>query len=221
MSTLTQTQVASMLSLQHTLNSVVNPNWIAANYPWGRAILVEAVEALDHIGWKWWKGAPPWSATQIKLELIDIWHFGLSMILQESAGDQTLASKTLSTYLEATELQGPDMTAGLSLQDLFQLIAGTGAQHQFNGAAFIGAMQNLGLSWSELYTTYVAKNVLNLFRQANGYKDGTYIKMWNGKEDNEVLEFIMKGNEQAAPHDLMYALDEAYKDVVPPFVQPA
>lgn len=139
-----------------------------------------------------------------------------------TAGAQDLATKQLIEYLEIMEKQGPDMTGELSLLDLLQLIASTaGGQHQFNGAAFIGAMHKLDLSWSELYTTYVAKNVLNLFRQANGYKQGTYIKTWNGREDNEVLEFIMQGNDQLTPHDLLIALDEAYKDVIPSLVQPA
>ena len=31
------------------------------------------------------------------------------------------------------------------------------------------------------------KNVLNFFRQDNGYKDGSYIKLWDGKEDNQHL----------------------------------
>jgi hypothetical protein len=40
----------------------------------------------------------------------------------------------------------------------------------------------------------VGKNVLNIFRQDHGYKSGSYINIWNGREDNEhlieVLEFI-------------------------------
>jgi hypothetical protein len=33
----------------------------------------------------------------------------------------------------------------------------------------------------------VGKNVLNFFRQDHGYKEGTYIKVWGGREDNEHL----------------------------------
>lgn len=37
----------------------------------------------------------------------------------------------------------------------------------------------------------MGKNVLNRFRQANGYrtaiKEGTYRKLWGGREDNEHL----------------------------------
>ena len=37
------------------------------------------------------------------------------------------------------------------------------------------------------------KNVLNRFRQSNGYKDGSYQKYWNGKEDNvHLAELILE-----------------------------
>ena len=52
-------------------------------------------------------------------------------------------------------------------------------------------MLNCGADFNTLYRNYVGKNVLNLFRQENGYKDGTYKKIWNGEEDNEVLARLM------------------------------
>ncbi len=42
-----------------------------------------------------------------------------------------------------------------------------------------------------MFAQYVGKNVLNVFRQDHGYKDGTYLKEWNGKEDNEHLVEIL------------------------------
>ena len=49
-----------------------------------------------------------------------------------------------------------------------------------------------GVSFEELYDLYIAKNILNRFRQNHGYKDGSYIKIWNGVEDNEILLSILK-----------------------------
>ena len=43
------------------------------------------------------------------------------------------------------------------------------------------------MDFEELHTRYVGKNVLNFFRQDHGYKEGSYIKVWHGKEDNEHL----------------------------------
>jgi hypothetical protein len=42
-----------------------------------------------------------------------------------------------------------------------------------------------------LYRQYVGKNVLNFFRQDHGYKEGTYKKLWNGREDNEHLVEVL------------------------------
>jgi hypothetical protein len=49
------------------------------------------------------------------------------------------------------------------------------------------------LSWEDLYKGYIAKNALNAFRANNGYKQGTYQKIWSkdniegDKEDNYFL----------------------------------
>lgn len=43
-----------------------------------------------------------------------------------------------------------------------------------------------------IYAKYIIKNVLNSFRMSNGYREGTYIKMWNGVEDNDVAYGIVK-----------------------------
>ena len=55
-----------------------------------------------------------------------------------------------------------------------------------------GIMKYLDMTFDELYEIYVGKNVLNMFRQDNGYKEGSYNKVWNGREDNEYLVDIMK-----------------------------
>jgi hypothetical protein len=53
----------------------------------------------------------------------------------------------------------------------------------------------------------VGKNVLNFFRQDNGYKQGSYSKDWNGQEDNEVLVTILNSSDAAAQdfRDQVYA----------------
>ena len=73
--------IEEMLNLQDSINSVINPNWRDAKNPWYRAIWTECAELMDHIGWKWWKKQEI-DIEQAQIELIDIWHFGLSDILQ-------------------------------------------------------------------------------------------------------------------------------------------
>ena len=62
------------------------------------------------------------------------------------------------------------------------------------------------MSVDELYRQYVGKNVLNFFRQDNGYKEGTYVKQWSGREDNEHLVEVMNALDLSKPEfsDLVY-----------------
>jgi len=77
---ITHAQLSTMLALQESLNAKVNPNWKLAGYAWHRAIMVEAVELLEHVGWKWWKAQEP-NIAQARLELVDIWHFAMSLAM--------------------------------------------------------------------------------------------------------------------------------------------
>lgn len=45
---------------------------------------------------------------------------------------------------------------------------------------------------SELWESYLVKSQLNLFRANNGYKEGTYLKMWFDAEDNVVANQIAR-----------------------------
>ena len=59
----------------------------------------------------------------------------------------------------------------------------------------------------------MGKNILNVFRQNNGYKDGSYIKIWNGKEDNEVMSEILNSND-IKPKELYDMLQVEYARVL-------
>ena len=61
----------------------------------------------------------------------------------------------------------------------------------FSTSVFLKLMGASGLSFEQLYRMYVGKNVLNFFRQDHGYKDGSYIKIWDGREDNEHLSDLL------------------------------
>ena len=59
-------------------------------------------------------------------------------------------------------------------------------------------MNLIDLDFDRLFRTYVGKNVLNFFRQDHGYKDGSYIKIWQGREDNEHLAEILSSLDSAS-----------------------
>ncbi len=157
---------------------------------------------LDHFGWKWWKASSR-DLEQVKLELIDIWHFGLSLeILANSGGgpvERDTIKKTaadirdrLTQGLVAAKnsLDGdvPDFDIGEGIE---ALAAKAVAEQRFGVPEFAALMVALELSFDELYWRYIGKNVLNFFRQDHGYANGTYQKTWRGREDNEHLAEIV------------------------------
>ncbi len=80
---LTETQVNNMIEVQDRLNCHLNPQWCSAGYDWSLAIMSECTELADQIGWKWWKHQPQAPLTQIHLEVVDIWHFVLSGLIEQ------------------------------------------------------------------------------------------------------------------------------------------
>lgn len=173
-------QLKIMLELQDGMNTKVSAQWQQQGYEWYRAIWVECAELMDHYGWKWWKKQSP-DTDQVALELIDIWHFGLSILLQSGQPLDAIIGTIRAELLITTE--EPDFRL-----DLERFAAATLSDRQFHIGLFARLMAGVNMSFEQLYRGYVGKNVLNFFRQDHGYKDGAYRKHWHdGREDNEHL----------------------------------
>ncbi len=179
-----KTQLQSMLELQDRINKRVTNNWRAQGYPWYRAIWIESAELIDHYGWKWWKDQRL-DIHQVKLELVDIWHFGLSHLLQHNDNYREIAADI------AHNLEQPKHDAGFcELVERFALE--TLNTQGFAIAHFVSLLGSASMSFDELYQHYIGKNVLNFFRQDHGYKDGSYIKVWGDREDNQHLIDVLQ-----------------------------
>ena len=191
---LSQAQATTMLTLQAQMNAKVNPDWVKAAYPYLRAVVVEGAEAMEHRGWKWWK-KQDCDLKQLQMELVDIWHFTLSHILLEHGGDQQKSLNDLMQTDASWSVQFDGKTYSIPELDLIEkleLNIGLAAARRISLPLFAALLHDCGMDWNELYCQYVGKNVLNFFRQDNGYKQGTYRKEWNGREDNEHLVEIMQ-----------------------------
>ncbi len=171
-------KIKEMLDLQNKINEKVHPNWREQNFEWYRAIWVECAELLDHYGWKWWKKQSP-NQAQIELELVDIWHFGLSILLSNYD-----IEKSISLISEGMIDQ---RRSGKFRENLEDFTSNTLQTRSFDLKRFNQVMNDVGLTFEKLYVGYISKNVLNSFRQDKGYQAGTYIKDWGGIEDNEYL----------------------------------
>jgi len=183
-----------MLELQSKMNAKVNPAWLDAGYPYLRAVVIEASEAMEHHGWKWWK-AQSCDMAQLQMELVDVWHFILShLLLNESGNIESTAELLCKTDTSETEIEFDHQSYNISELDLIsklELLIGISAARKTSIPLFKALLNDCDMSWDDLYSQYIGKNVLNFFRQDNGYKEGTYIKMWSGQEDNEHLVEIL------------------------------
>lgn len=211
-------QLNTMLSLQSAMNRKVDPDWVKAAYPYLRAVVVEAAEAIEHHGWKWWK-QQSLDMAQLQMEVIDIWHFILSEVLLRHQGDEATASTQLLEENAATGIGDIDFDnqtyrlASMTLLDKLELLTALAAARRVEIAVFASIMRDCGMDWDDLFAQYVSKNVLNFFRQDHGYKDGSYQKIWHGKEDNEHLVEVMttlSATSDTYPTDLYQALQQRY-----------
>ena len=180
--------IKEMFEKQNELNIHTNGlNWrIDTNLKWYRAIWTECSELIDYTNWKWWRKQDI-SLKDIEMELIDIWHFLMSELMTyydiTSCTENSLYKFT--TYFETYQNFDMDRLQ-ICTENLAKDTLNTRQALLFNFVKLcsaIGPQMNI----PGIYKLYMGKNVLNRFRQDNGYKQKTYQKIWNGKEDNFYL----------------------------------
>ena len=200
-----QQQLLVMLEMQDAMNARVNPDWRNAGNAWYRAIWTECAEMLDHYGWKWWKHQQP-DLEQVRLELVDILHFAMSDYLLREADYAATAERI------GRELADP--RGSTDIRTAIEAMAqSTIARQSMHFSDFADMLALVEMSFDDLFRMYVGKNVLNFFRQDHGYKDGSYVKTWNGREDNEHLSEILASldtTRESFRDDVYQALSERY-----------
>lgn len=201
-------KLKAMLTLQNEFNKKVNPDWLNAGYAWDQAIVCEATELLEHVGYKWWKKQEP-NRNQMIMELVDIWHFGMSygLVLLRDNDNATFDDLELDTLInelcfpllqdfDPEDVVNKDFDPEVFKERTMYLINYcSSTESYFESDWFFDLWHSLGLTLDDLYKKYIGKNALNEFRQLNGYKDGSYIKIWRGREDNEHLTDILDNAE--------------------------
>ncbi len=193
--------------MQNRMNTRVHEDWPNQNFEWYRALWIECGELIEHFGYKWWKKQNP-DLPQVQLEVIDIWHFGLSALFVDGKSIDTMATEIVAE-IEAYQPSGTGVREATETLALHAL-----QTHGFSPSKFWDLMIASELNFDGLYTAYVGKNVLNFFRQDNGYKDGSYIKNWSGREDNEHLVEVIAslGHSGESFAEQVYdALESRYK----------
>lgn len=217
-------KLEEMFVLQKQLNENTNGiNWelglnkFDKEINWLRCIHMECAELIDSTPWKHWKNikSEP-DMNNIHIELVDIWHFLMSYILQETNVPKAVALvNTHCIYEPSTGIDVKLLIRETERLSYFSLAIETGNIPSFNGTErlidqFFRCCKIAGLGFSWLQKVYIGKNCLNQFRQDNGYKEGTYKKSWDGSEDNEVMMEILKTNDDISFDNLYQQLNTKY-----------
>lgn len=196
----------TMAAMQETHNEHVHPEWKTQDYEYYRAIWVECAELLDHFGWKWWKQQHA-DIDQVKLEIVDIWHFALSDLIRAGTLTDDLAEPLV---FEPDAGDGDPTAFRLAVEKLAEV---TLLERAFHMTPFVEVMRALPMGYQELFSMYVGKNVLNNFRQDHGYRSGEYQKLWQGREDNEHLVEVLESlscDPEEVPEVVYAALKDRY-----------
>jgi dimeric dUTPase (all-alpha-NTP-PPase superfamily) len=207
-----------MLQLQHETNcALIDPNYLITRDEKVDFLLAaeqEASEAIDHLDWKWWaKNPAPLDLCQLQLEFIDVIHFALSQCMID--GHNFILSRGSTNVDEVFKVFEEKVATLITSQfgnEMTQRITEDVGIDSFD-TTIISMLRQMkvccldyqaapllinaliachitGMTPEDVYTTYVKKAVLNRFRRANGYKEGTYNKLWSGLEDNVYLDTV-------------------------------
>ncbi len=222
-------KILLMLQLQAQLNDATNgekwTNGVTKNgkvINWKRCIYMECAEMVDSFSWKHWKSInkePDWDNLQI--EVVDVWHFIMSLAIENyskllKGGIEDLAInisnlESFSTIDTKNELFASQDEVILKVENIIRISLD---KQSFDLDALIREFFDLvlmsGLDLETLYRLYVGKNILNQFRQDNGYKDGSYIKVWNGDEDNVIMKKLWEEDASIKPEVLYKELAKLY-----------
>ena len=129
------------------------------------ALVAELGEMVDSMGAFSWKPSER-DPENMDMELIDIAVFAINLAFYE---DSTKMTKTV----DLSELD--DYHLVMSIVNLL-------AARKYIDIAF-----SILYNRQDLIDIITAKQALNRLRQDYGYREGKYIKIWNGQEDNVTL----------------------------------
>ena len=184
--------ILDMCQLQDKLNKVIDNNWIHKRTlrDFYIAIHQEVAELIDTYPWKWWKHMKE-DIENRKVELVDIWHFIMSywMIEANNRGYTDYVKYAAKGLYDAYNMTSKfaDSSVFTNITELSHYFI-PGNNYYTGTLVFFGIIKNIfDDNFKEFAKLYYAKNILNIIRQEKGYKDGSYLKIINGLEDNQIM----------------------------------
>lgn len=226
-----QNNFEDMFKRQEIVNARVSPQWVTKvkSGEWdylfaGIEEMVELAKCIpfpDRTGYKWWSKAQDKQEAELNvvMELVDAWHFFISA---DIALDNVhhLANSYTQRYTDAVENIKHDSITPMELIKRIVAICSRGIG--FPAYLFFLLCLKLGVNAQLLYSVYIAKSVLNVFRQDKGYREGKYIKIWrDGKEDNHhmmvwLIAKMKTRQMELSDVEIRAWLEGQYKDLTQP-----
>ena len=194
-----QDKMLKCLQLQDEINKRINKKWTKerTEEDFFRAIWLETAELMEELPWKWWKKTET-DYDNLQIEVVDIFHFLLSLILlkhykldhEDFFTGYTDIAISLFYY-------GLEYSRKLNTNELItqvETIAKQSLMRNDTGLilTFSGIVNTVFDDFNQMYMLYIGKNILNRIRQEKGYNTGTYKKVINGLEDNKYLTQIIR-----------------------------
>ena len=186
-------QLEFMLIHQNTLNNKM------AGAKWDKNPKIEPyragwVECAELMGWldrEWWKKTE-YNHNQCLIELVDIFHFLLGTYLKNPETKEAIMDNFFIWDLDGKMEIWEETKTSKEKQVENLVVAIIRGYLGESMLCFFQLLASFGESWEFFVTLYYGKGILNRFRIENGYKEGSYIKIWNGLEDNEHMIQILK-----------------------------
>lgn len=222
-------KILLMLQLQASLNESTNgAKWVdgvtknGKTIDWKRCIYMECAEMIDSFSWKHWKNIDKeGDLANLQIEVVDVWHFVMSLAIEryskESKGsieDIAVDISDIGSFSKIKSAKSSFASQNEIIQKIeiimFDVLNKKAFDIEKLMADFFELVFMSSLNLDSLYKLYVGKNILNQFRQDHGYKDGTYIKIWAGEEDNVVMTNILNTNINLSPDGLYRELTKQY-----------
>jgi hypothetical protein len=180
---------------QDLLNTSINSNWKQEGLSFDLYTQVESIEGIQSFNFKHWKKDKN-DFSNAEMEFTDIMFFVISSALKFDLCFEHFAYLYNTGYKNNAHVK-KDVN---SLIKIFQDICFYSLSNNLNNViiclGFLAA--TLDIDIDKLYSKYISKKCLNIFRQDNGYKEGTYIKQWPSPlilnstiEDNVYLEMFL------------------------------
>lgn len=209
--------IESSFDLQDKANRIMaGDDWVSEDIDWVTCAMVELGESVTWTGYKHWKKVEHnWH--QAFVEVVDSYHFMLSFAISRGVKPQDTWSADLSAavldrcrysveqFKRADGLNAQKTLVKKAVKKLLKFcLAAEDNQTLYADdhhprhvvVHHLYAAAAMGFSPEDFFNAYVPKNTLNLFRQDNGDREGTYPRMWHFKgeeiEDNQVVEALVK-----------------------------